>query len=204
MNTMKKLLPLMLAILFAFTLLASACSQPETPVDYGTDNSSGKSGGETKDNGVNTESDTLSRRLWPTLGKRQVLTVSFNEGKAQSFTAAQLDELAHTTAAVIDRNSGRDKNGSKVSYQGVSLKTVLEEIGLSADGAKKLILVDASGRETDLTAEIANISLPSCTFALCVDGELLPDAEIGCFVIIYKDGTRNAEHRGIVEIKLEF
>ena len=196
MNRVKRLLPLLLAILFAFAFLCSACAAQQNPVDPGTSDGSGsgKNSGGSKESGVDTESGAY----------RQVLTITFNEGKTQTFTGNELDDMAHTTASVWDRESGKDKNGSKVSYQGVSLKTVLSAIGLEADKAKKLILVDANGRETDLTAELANISISSCTFALAINGTVLPDEELGCFVIIYKDGTRNVEHRGIVEIRFEF
>ncbi|MBR0156560.1 MAG: hypothetical protein IJM20_03455 [Clostridia bacterium] len=206
MNRVKRLLPLLLAILFAFAFLCSACAAQQNPVDPGTSDGSGsgKNSGGSKESGVDTESGAYGRKLWPSLNNRQVLTITFNEGKTQTFTGNELDDMAHTTASVWDRESGKDKNGSKVSYQGVSLKTVLSAIGLEADKAKKLILVDANGRETDLTAELANISISSCTFALAINGTVLPDEELGCFVIIYKDGTRNVEHRGIVEIRFEF
>ena len=203
-----RILAAALALLFAFSaLLFTACSGDKN-IPSATANpvnsSRPQSNDASKDTGKDNKNNTAFEHSWPQLGDQLLLTIAYNDGKEVPFTAKALDNMKHIKIAVNDPNSGKDRNGSDVVYEGISFTNIFSALGLPVTGFTVLRLVDRAGNTIELTPEIGSFNFPDSVFAVKYEGNILDENSLCCFVKADETGKGVEVYPGICRIELTY
>ena len=210
MNTFKKTVSIILALIVCFAALTAAACKPSapTPIVNGDPDAAPTASSASKDTSKQSGKDpgrTFEGKLWSLLGDRTVLTVVYN-GKENSFTAAALDKLKHFAITASDPSvpANGSKGGDPIDFEGVTMHDLLAAIGLGDQAPKHFSATTASGETVDLTDRLSSISFKRCVFALSSNKAVLDDDKLGALIIVTSDGQEICERYGVVRFDLEF